>query len=200
MGAAGAPRRPAKRARALTRAGRPAEPRRATDARNPSFATDDAGSPSALSVAVAGEPQALPAEAEVAWVDRSRGVARLTLEGRTVMAVVEAAEGAGSDWVVTLYGRRIPATVQTRRERLLAAEVSERARSGPAQIRATLPGLVVKVAVAEGSDVEEGAPLVTIEAMKMQNEVRAPRAGRVTGIAVEPGRTVRPGESLLRIE
>ena len=67
-------------------------------------------------------------------------------------------------------------------------------------IRATLPGLVVGVAVEDGAEVGEGAILLTIEAMKMQNEVRAPRAGRVTSIAVAAGQTVIAGASLLRIE
>ena len=65
---------------------------------------------------------------------------------------------------------------------------------------ATLPGLIVAVEATEGSDVEAGDPLLTIEAMKMQNEVRAPRAGRVAAIAVAAGQTVGTGQLLLRLE
>jgi acetyl-CoA/propionyl-CoA carboxylase biotin carboxyl carrier protein len=54
--------------------------------------------------------------------------------------------------------------------------------------------------VRDGDEVAEGATLLTIEAMKMQNEVRAPRAGRVSGVAVAVGRKVVAGASLLRIE
>ena len=150
-----------------------------------------------VSVSVAGEPQTPPDEARVTWVDRARGVARVAYQGRTVTAIVE---GGGSEWVVTLFGRRIQVSVQSRRERLLAAEVSHRSASGPVTVNATLPGLIVRVAVEEGSEVEEAASLVTIEAMKMQNEVRAPRAGRVIGLTAEAGKTVRTGEPLLRIE
>ena len=87
---------------------------------------------------------------------------------------------AGTEWFVTLAGRQIPVTVESWRERTLAeARLAEGAVAGPVEIRSTLPGLVVAVNVAVGSEVEEGEALVTIEAMKMQNEVRAPRAGRI---------------------
>ena len=55
------------------------------------------------------------------------------------------------------------------------------------------------VAVSAGDEVEAGASLLTIEAMKMQNEVRAPRAGRVVEIVVASGQTVATGAALLRL-
>lgn len=132
------------------------------------------------------------------WVDRSAGVARLSDGTRSVTCLVE---GAGTDWVVTLNGRRIAVTVRSWRERTLAeAESSAAHRGGPIEVRATLPGLVVDVSVSEGQEVAEGARLLTIEAMKMQNEVRSPRAGRVTAVAVSAGQAVAAGAELLRIE
>lgn len=150
-----------------------------------------------LEIAVDGSP----AEAGAwgfSWLDREAGIARLANGSQTELCLVE---GAGSDWVVTLRGRRIPVTVRSWRERVLAeAEKAARQAGGPIEIRATLPGLVVDVAVQDGAEVEEGAVLITIEAMKMQNEVRAPRAGRVTSVAVAIGHKVVAGASLLRIE
>ena len=132
------------------------------------------------------------------WIDREHGIARLTLGERQVEVLIE---GRGADWIVTLAGRRIPVTVQTWRERMLAeAEGAARAHAGPIEIRATLPGLIVAVAVEAGSEVGEGQPLLTIEAMKMQNEVRAPRDGTVGEVLVEPGRTVATGAPLLRLD
>jgi YD repeat-containing protein len=134
----------------------------------------------------------------VEWDDRERGLARLVADGRSVQVLVE---GRGSEWFVTLWGRRIPVAVRTWRERLLAAaETSAYAHAGPTTVKATLPGLVVAVAVEVGDDVEQGAPLLTIEAMKMQNEVRAPRQGRVVEIAVAAGEAVATGAPLLRME
>ncbi len=142
-----------------------------------------------------------PADAgdwQVEWDDRERGLARLVRDGRSVAVLVE---GRGSDWVVTLRGRRLPVTVRTWRERLLAeAETSAQAHAGPMTVKATLPGLIVAVAVAVGDEVEQGASLLTIEAMKMQNEVRAPRPGRVVEIVVAAGVAVATGAPLLRLE
>jgi pyruvate carboxylase subunit B len=132
------------------------------------------------------------------WVDRGRGIARLT-DGRVSRPVV--VEGRGSEWFVTLAGRRIPISVQSWRERVLAEARGAAADSGaPVDIRATLPGLVVMVNVAEGTEVEEGTALLTIEAMKMQNEVRAPRGGVVATVGVAAGQPVAKGDLLLRIE
>jgi biotin carboxyl carrier protein len=132
------------------------------------------------------------------WDDRDHGLARLVDGVRSVAVIVE---GAGSQWVVTLHGRRIPVSVRTWRERVMAAaETAARAHAGPVEVRATLPGLIVAVEVSEGDEVEEGTPLLTIEAMKMQNEVRAPRAGRVIDVAVGSGQTVATGAALLRLE
>jgi biotin carboxyl carrier protein len=135
---------------------------------------------------------------ELTWLDRAAGIARIARGDRSTTLVVE---GSGSQWFVTVDGRRIPVTVRTPREQLLAdAEVGARAHGGPIDVRASLPGLVVAVGASEGSEVAAGDPLVTIEAMKMQNEVRAPRAGRVGAVAVAPGQPVATGALLLRIE
>jgi acetyl/propionyl-CoA carboxylase alpha subunit len=148
-------------------------------------------------VLVDGEP-ADASDWQVEWDDRERGLARLVRDGRSVAVLVE---GQGSDWFVTIRGRRIPVTVRTWRERLLAeAETSAQAHAGPTTVKATLPGLIVAVAVAVGDEVEQGASLLTIEAMKMQNEVRAPRPGRVVEIAVAAGVAVATGAPLLRLE
>jgi len=132
------------------------------------------------------------------WLDEGAGVARLSDGSRSEVCLVE---GSGADWVVTLRGRRIPVAVRTWRERVLAdAESAARRYDGPIEVRATLPGLVVAIAVQVGDEVSPGATLLTIEAMKMQNEVRSPQAGRVSSIAVVAGQAVAAGTPLLRIE
>jgi acetyl/propionyl-CoA carboxylase alpha subunit len=146
---------------------------------------------------VAGEPATPPDGWQLEWIDPRLGIARLLGPDGSLSVVVE---GAGSDWFVTLHGRRIPVTVRTWRERVLAeAEGATRDQTGPIDVKATLPGLIVAVAVSAGDDVEEGAPLLTIEAMKMQNEVRAPRAGRIIEVVVAAGQTVATGAALLRL-
>jgi biotin carboxyl carrier protein len=135
----------------------------------------------------------------ITWVDRSVGIARITSpDGRSRLVVVE---GHDQAWWVTIEGRRIGVEVRTWRERVLAeAETLATTVDGPAIVTATLPGLIVAVSVSAGDEVEEGASLLTIEAMKMQNEVRAPRAGRVAEVSVAPGEAVATGVILLRLE
>lgn len=150
---------------------------------------------SAFELRIGGERVDAAGEPGVVWIDRGRGMARLG-SGSIVLV-----EGSGREWTVTLRGRRIAVQVLTARElTLTVVERGDAAHSGPLEIKATLPGLIVAVAVAAGDKVEAGAPLVTIEAMKMQNEVRAPRPGRVAGIAVQAGETVSSGALLLRLE
>ncbi|GAA2849737.1 acetyl/propionyl-CoA carboxylase subuit alpha [Actinoplanes cyaneus] len=65
---------------------------------------------------------------------------------------------------------------------------------------ASMPGLVVALHVAEGDQVAAGAPIVVLEAMKMQQTLTAPAAGVVSSVAVEVGRQVAAGEVLAVIE
>jgi biotin carboxyl carrier protein len=85
-------------------------------------------------------------------------------------------------------------------ERAVAAgRAGGRAANARQEIRAPMPGLLKRVHVAEGSAVTEGDPLVTLEAMKMENELRAAHAGTVTQIAVAEGTKVEGGALLIVI-
>jgi biotin carboxyl carrier protein len=72
-----------------------------------------------------------------------------------------------------------------------------RTRGGPTEVRAELPGRVASLLVAPGERVAGGQALVVIEAMKMLNEVRAPRAGLVDRLAVTVGGSVELGDLLV---
>ncbi len=65
--------------------------------------------------------------------------------------------------------------------------------SGPQRITAPMPGRVVRVLVLAGAEVQPGDGLLVIEAMKMENELRAPRAGRIAEVAVQEGQAVEAG-------
>jgi biotin carboxyl carrier protein len=69
-------------------------------------------------------------------------------------------------------------------------------RGGGAELRAIIPGRVVAVSVAPGDPVSAGQQLLVVEAMKMQNEVRAPSAGVVERLAVAEGQTIELGDLL----
>ena len=71
--------------------------------------------------------------------------------------------------------------------------------SGPTEVRAMIPGVVIAVSVVPGDTVMVGQELVIIEAMKMQNELRAPREGRIERVAVGAGTRIEVGDLLLVI-
>ena len=75
------------------------------------------------------------------------------------------------------------------------------AKAGEAlEIRAIIPGRVASVAVTEGDTVETGQTLLAVEAMKMQNELRAPRGGTVLRVPATTGATVEVGDVLVVLE
>jgi biotin carboxyl carrier protein len=69
-----------------------------------------------------------------------------------------------------------------------------------ARIKAIMPGRVVRVLVAEGDEVKKGEGLLILEAMKMENQIVAPRDGRVAALLVAPGQTVENGVELILLE
>jgi len=93
------------------------------------------------------------------------------------------------------------AVVLSRREAALRAyAVRGGASAGPAEVRAPMPALVVRVEVAPGDAVKAGQGLVVLEAMKMENELRATHDGLVREVHVVRGATVEKNQLLLRLE
>jgi acetyl/propionyl-CoA carboxylase alpha subunit len=72
--------------------------------------------------------------------------------------------------------------------------------SGPAPLKAPMPGLIVRINVAVGDSVQAGQGLVVMEAMKMENELRAVAAGRVRAVHASPGSAVEKGALLIELE
>jgi biotin carboxyl carrier protein len=98
-------------------------------------------------------------------------------------------------------GRRFDAEAldeRTRAIRELSAATAGPA--GPAPLVAPMPGLIVRVNVSAGDQVKAGQGLVVMEAMKMENELRAVAAGTVKAIRVSPGTAVERGATLVELE
>jgi pyruvate carboxylase subunit B len=74
------------------------------------------------------------------------------------------------------------------------------AASGPAPLKAPMPGMIVRVSVQAGDVVVPGQSLVVMEAMKMENELRATVAATVTAVLAQPGTAVEKGALLLELE
>ncbi|MGH9474313.1 MAG: biotin/lipoyl-containing protein [Terriglobales bacterium] len=104
--------------------------------------------------------------------------------------------GSGVVWLAG-GGREFTAEVRDPR-RLLAQRRVE--QSGRARVTAPMAGKVVRLVAAPGDAVEAGQPLLVLEAMKMQNEVRSPKTGTLITIAVAAGDTVATGQPLADVE
>ncbi|MBA2341399.1 MAG: biotin attachment protein [Pyrinomonadaceae bacterium] len=85
-------------------------------------------------------------------------------------------------------------------KRLRGARSAGAEQSGRAVLKATMPGKVVRVLTEAGAEVEVGAGVIVVEAMKMQNELKSPKSGKVVEIHAQVGATVNAGEVLAIIE
>ncbi|MEX0843135.1 MAG: acetyl-CoA carboxylase biotin carboxyl carrier protein subunit [Gemmatimonadota bacterium] len=105
------------------------------------------------------------------------------------------------EWHIDVEGVRYEARVldpgqeATRTAREVSGE-----RRGPSPLTAAMPGLVVKVLVREGDHVEPGDGLLVVEAMKMENELRAGEAGRVSRVHVQEGSVVEKDAPLITFQ
>ncbi|HWX24578.1 MAG TPA: acetyl-CoA carboxylase biotin carboxyl carrier protein subunit, partial [Vicinamibacteria bacterium] len=80
------------------------------------------------------------------------------------------------------------------------ATPTAKAPTRAASVVASMPGKVLRVLVSSGESVSEGQALLVMEAMKMENELRAPRSGRVSDLRVREGQTVETGALLAVVE
>jgi biotin carboxyl carrier protein len=92
--------------------------------------------------------------------------------------------------IVYVNGVAVPVSIMDPRERLVRRRGDVSAETGPRSIVSPMPGRIVKVLVREGDVVAAQQGLVVVEAMKMENELRAPRAGQVSAVKVVEGMSV----------
>lgn len=108
---------------------------------------------------------------------------------------VETFECVRDGEVIHLFWRGVAYTLQEESEARRSVQ-----RHAPGGLEAPMPGKVIKVSVAPGQLVARGAEILVIEAMKMENALRAPRDGRVKSVATRVGETVSPGVVLVELE
>jgi biotin carboxyl carrier protein len=109
---------------------------------------------------------------------------------------VPQADGGAQVYEVSLGGQTYAIEVQDERTRALASLAGEGHVAGDAVIRAPMPGLVSSIVAEEGSAVGRGQPVIVLEAMKMENDLTAPRGGVVKAVRVTKGQTVNQGDIL----
>ena len=120
----------------------------------------------------------------------------MIIDGRVVDLTVE---GTPPKVGVIASGRRVYLEVESDRSRAARAAKSRGATQGDDVVASPMPGRVLKVLVSVGDEVALGQPLVVVEAMKMENELRATRAGTVAEVFVIAGANVEAGTKLVRL-
>lgn len=70
-------------------------------------------------------------------------------------------------------------------------------KGGPNSVASPIAGSIIKVFVTEGTEIEEKAPVVLMEAMKMETYIYAPRSGKIASVKVKKGDTVQAGDTLI---
>ena len=114
--------------------------------------------------------------------------------------VVRRGEGRGR-YVLSIDGHRYDVeALDERTHAIRELSGASAAPTGPAPLKAPMPGLVVRVSVAVGDTVAAGQGLVAIEAMKMENELRCVAGGRVKAVHAVVGQAVEKGALLVEIE
>jgi biotin carboxyl carrier protein len=116
---------------------------------------------------------------------------------RSADVTISAVPG-GTGFEVSFDGHTLPAAMVSRFGRRGGEGAAQ--GSGPQNLAAPMPGKIVRVLVAPGDAVEPRQGLIVIEAMKMENELRASRAGRVKSIRVVEGQSVEAGALLVTVE
>ena len=137
--------------------------------------------------------------AQVASIDGTP--VRMVTIGDEVHRVVVRPGGTRGRYTLWLDGYRFDVEALDERTRAINERSGASAKSlGPAPVVAPMPGLIVRVNAAVGDAVAAGQGLVVMEAMKMENELRAQAAGKVKNILVTPGTAVEKGALLIELE
>jgi biotin carboxyl carrier protein len=101
-------------------------------------------------------------------------------------------------YIVSFQGRRVPVEIVDSRAALRRA--AQQGQAGTVELRAPMPGKIVKVLAGEGTEVQANQGILVMEAMKMQNEIKSPKQGVVKKLSVMEGAAVNSGDLLAMVE
>ena len=134
-----------------------------------------------------------PRDADVEMAEP--GVYSILLDGRSYDAFVE---DTPAGMVVTIEGHRFQ--IEARDPRRWSRKTAGGGTGAVQSILSPMPGKIIRVLAAPGDEVAPGQGIIVVEAMKMQNELKSNRAGRVLTVTAKEGATVTAGELLATIE
>jgi len=163
------------------------------------FEIDVAGRTRRITVARVGAAFAVTVDGRTRHVDAARIDAQtlsLVVDNVWPHDVIDAPERRGQ-LTVTVNGTPVPVSVNGRRR--AHHDEASAAGAGPQRLAAPMSGKVVRLLVRQGDSVETRQPIVVVEAMKMENELRASRGGTVSDVHVREGQLVDAGSLLVTI-
>ncbi len=147
-----------------------------------------------------GDVSALPTQTFFYGMREREEVAIDLERGKTLIVAMQGTAPAEEEGVVRVFFELNGQPRTMRVDKAGAARAVRRAQADPANamhVAAPMPGMVVTVAVKTGQSVRSGDPLVSIEAMKMETQIRAEREGRIRAVHVKPGDTVSAHDLLI---
>jgi biotin carboxyl carrier protein len=162
--------------------------------RSRSVSIERAGSRDRFRVTVDGVPTLVDAQRSGEY-----GVSLLFPDGAHAGARVSLAPGSGAGELLAYLRGRSTSVIVNGRRRGRAVDGASGAH-GEQRIVAPMPGRVMRVLAAPGDQVQVRQPVIVVEAMKMENELRSPKTGRVKEVAVSAGVSVEAGRVLMVIE
>jgi biotin carboxyl carrier protein len=148
-----------------------------------------------LEITVDGQPVSLNGSGESSVQEVAPGVYSILHEGKSYEVRIA---DKGSEFRALVDQFELPVEILDSRNatKRTAASLAHQHQD----VKAPMPGKIIRTLVSEGDQVQSGQGLVVVEAMKMQNELKALRAGRVLRVAVSDGDTVGAGDVLVTLE
>lgn len=121
----------------------------------------------------------------------------LLVDGQSVTYAARFEDGVAH---LSFHDRDVRVPIEDERGRMARlATAGSRKSDGGAEVKSVMPGVVKEVLVEVGQPVQAGQALLILEAMKMENEIRAPRAGLVAAVRVAAGEAVEKGASMISL-
>lgn len=141
------------------------------------------------------------AAATIDLTQSSGGILSILFKGKSYEAIVERTDRATKEMVLRIGGQRYTVAIQEPIDVLLhelGLDVAANKKLEP--IKAPMPGMVLKVLVTPGQRIEKGDGILILEAMKMENVLKAPAAATVKGIRIQERTAVGKGDVLIDLE
>lgn len=133
------------------------------------------------------------------WIEVDPNRYSLLINGKSYSLTLER-KGNGL-LIANINGKEYTCTVEDERSKRLREFIADTAGTdGPIEILAPMPGMVTEISISEGETVSENQPLLMLEAMKMENEIRSIVKGIVDKIHIQPGQPVEKGQPLVTIK